>query len=277
MNKTFLLILCLIVSSIVFSQRVQNTSFQQKGNNIEITYNLRLPDYRHVDIEVFVSTDGGRTYRGPLEAVTGDVGKIKTGGKKQIIWSVFDELQELKGNVSFEVRANVIKLPYDFEKESFAAYNISGSSAIGFTYGQVQTIGWYGRIKTNAVIAFADYEADDNQITNYTGDGHYIFTDKVKRSRIALTGGLLYRMRPNVYLYAGGGFGYRALLWNAEVYSLTNEKMPDIWAMHQNNSSIGVEAELGMIFRINNFNLSVGLNTISFSFFEINAGIGYFF
>ncbi len=277
MNKVILLILFLTVSSLVFSQRVQNTSFRQKGNNIEITYNLRLPEYRHVDIEVFISTDGGRNFKGPLQAVSGDVGKVETGGQKTIIWNVFDEFRELKGNLSFEVRANVIRLPYDFEKETYISYNISGTSALGFTYGQVQTIGWYGRIKTNGVFAFTDYEADDNQITNYTGGGYYIFTDQVKRSRLALTGGLLYRMHPNVYLYVGGGFGYRALLWNAEEYSMTNEKMPDIWAMYQDNSATGVEAEIGMIFRIGNFNFSTGLNTVSFEFFEINAGMGFFF
>lgn len=192
----FFVLMCLTLS--IYSQSIRDTDFTQSGNSIIVTYNLNLPDSRSAEIDLYLSTDGGRKFTGPLKAVSGDVGEISTGGNKSITWRVFDEFEKLEGDITFKVEAKLVKVPY--KHESLMAYNISGTSAIGFTYGQVQTIGWYGRIKTNGKFAFADYETDDNQITNYTGDGYYVFSDKVKRSRLALTGGFCTEWL-QVYIY----------------------------------------------------------------------------
>lgn len=276
MKKQIIILSLMCYTLAVYSQSIKDTDFSQSGNSIIVTYNLNLPDSRSAEIDLYLSTDGGRKYTGPLKAVTGDVGEVSSGGNKSITWRVFDEFEKLEGDITFSIEAKLIRLPY--KHETYAAYNISGTSAIGFTYGKVKTIGWYVRIKTNGKFAFADYETDDNQITNYTGDGYYVFSDKVKRSRLALTGGLLYRMHPSLYLYAGGGFGYRGLLWNAKEYSLPlSQELGEIWAKHNTSSALGAELELGSILRIKMINLSFGINIINFNFFEVNGGIGVFF
>ncbi len=283
MKKTIIIIILVTLGVYSYSQSIKNTQFKQVVNTIVVDYEISLPESRIANVELYVSTDGGRNFKGPLKAVTGDIGEINTSGSKSIVWNVFDEFDKLEGDVSFEVRARLQSLP--FEKQSFAAYNISGTSIIGFTYGQVEKTGWYARIKTNGIFASADYELDYNygldvgyRITNYDGEGYYTFTNKVKRSRIGITGGFVYRIKPNIYLYTGGGFGYRAVLWNANEYSVPgNQIIGDIWAKNTRHSALGAEIELGAMYRIKKFNVSLGINTINFTFAELHLGVGMFF
>ncbi|HNQ67275.1 MAG TPA: hypothetical protein PKN32_02770 [Bacteroidales bacterium] len=275
-NKTFTTLVLLIICLNSFSQKIKNVAFKQVGNSIVVNYEINLPELRIAYVDLYVSLDGGRSYNGPLKQVTGDISEICTSGKKSITWHVFDEYEKLNGHVSFEVRAKLKCLP--FEMESFAEYNISGTSTIGLTYGEVKNIGWYGRVKTNGGFTIADYKADDTRILDYTGEGYYTFTNEVKHNRFGITGGLVYRVKPVFYLYAGAGFGSRALYWNAKEYSILNsEEIGDIWAKNVNNSFLGGEIELGMMFRIKRFNISFGINSINFKFYEANAGIGFFF
>lgn len=276
MRRIEILLILMIFCFYSFSQKIKNISFSQDGNRIVVNYEINLPELRTANIDLFVSTDGGRSFEGPLKSVTGDLNDITTNGKKSIIWNVFDEYEKLDGNICFEVRANLKYLP--FEKESMIAYNISGSSAIGLTYYEIKRIGWYGRIKTNGSLTRADCTADNLKLLDYTGNGYYSFTSKVKHNRIGITGGLVYRVKPAFYIYTGAGFGYRSLLWYAKEYSIPDsQEIGEICAKNVNYSFLGTEAELGMIFRINRLNFSFGVNTINFKFFEANAGIGYFF
>lgn len=277
MKKIVVLTFALVFFRIgLYSQSIKNTEFKQQGNDIIVTYSLSIPDERIVNIELYVSLDGGKNYTGPLKAVSGDVGEISTSGAKSITWNVFEEFKVLEGNVSFEVRARLQKV--EAYKGKYLAYNASGSSAFGLTFGTVYKTGWYARIKTNGVIAFTNYKTDNIHITNYTGSGLYIFTDIVKRSRIGLTFGINQYLQKDTYLYVGGGFGYRGLLWNAVQYSTdNNQQISEIWAQQIDKSALGVELELGLMFKINKMNLSFGLNTINFKFFEVNGGLGFFF
>jgi len=276
MKKIAIILTLIFFCLFSYSQKIKNISFKQDGNKILVNYEINVPELRIANVELFVSTNGGKDFEGPLKSVTGELNSITTSGKKSIIWDVFDEFEKLDGNICFEVRASFKFLP--FEKESMIAYNISGTSAIGLAYYEVKRIGWYGRIKTNGNFSVADYTTDDSKLLDYTGDGYYAFTNKVKHNRFGITGGFIVRMKPSVYFYTGAGFGTRALLWNATEYSLTDsEETSEIWAKNINHSFLGAEAELGMIFRINRFNFSLGVNTINFKFFEANAGVGYFF
>jgi len=275
-KEVFSILILLMFCICSYAQKIKDVAFKQEGNTIIVNYEINLPELRIAYVDLYVSLDGGRSYNGPLKHVTGDISEIVTSGKKSITWHVFDEYEKLDGHVGFEVRAKLECLP--FEKESFAAYNISGTSAIGLTYGEVKKIGWYGRLKTNGGFTISDYNTDDIKILDYSGDGYYTFTDKVKHNRFGITGGLVYRMKPSVYFCLGAGFGSRALYWNAKEYSVpSSEEIGEIWAKNVNNSFLGGECELGLMFRINKFNISFGINTINFQFFEANAGIGFFF
>ena len=71
---------------------VSNIRVQQLDNMIVITYDLAA----RADIEVFVSFDGGVNYRGPLQYVTGAVGKGIFPKKDNIVmWDVMKEVGEV--------------------------------------------------------------------------------------------------------------------------------------------------------------------------------------
>lgn len=67
-------------------------------------------------------------------------------------------------------------------------------------------------------------------------------------------------------------------MWHAETFDyLSEQRTGDLWAINTSNSADGVEAELGGIFRYKKLAVSLGVNTVVFSFFEVNGAIGLFF
>lgn len=81
------------------------------GNDIHIYYDLvDLPDDQPVFVRVYVSTDGGNSYGESLKSVTGDAGMVVgPGRRKEIIWDVFSEVDELVSeSVKFMVKADLL-------------------------------------------------------------------------------------------------------------------------------------------------------------------------
>ncbi len=276
MKHLLLTTIALAILMAANAQVIKNTDFKQQGNAIVVTYDLSVPIDKTAETNLYVSTDGGRSYQGPLKAVSGDIGIMETDGSKKIIWKVFEEFGALQGDITFEVRAKLKNKPID--NEFLMAYNVSGSSFLGVTIGSVGRWGWYLRGKTNLNFTQGDYNTSNEAITDYDGSGYYLYTDQTQQTRMGLTVGAIKRLGKTVYLYAGAGYGSRTLLWNAAEYSYENDiQLGDLWAIHEGQSAIGAEAEFGLLFRMGKINLSAGINTIGFSFFEANGGIGLFF
>lgn len=107
MKKINLLIIFLFVlqTSFVAAQKVSNISFRQEQSNIVVSYDLdtKTP----CKVSLFVSTNDGKTWQGPLTKVTGDVGNKITLGSYSITWNVLEEFEELRGDkIMFQVRAD---------------------------------------------------------------------------------------------------------------------------------------------------------------------------
>lgn len=261
-----------------YSQRITNVRFNQFGRAVEVHYTLeRLPFNSFSMLNLYVSTNGGVSFIGPLIQVQGDVGKVATNGEKRVVWQVLDELGNLDGQVVFELRGELIK--EKIQAENLLMYNVSGSSYAGLMYGRVARWGGYVRGKTNFSFADAPYICNNSGVFNYEEEDNYYVVDKAsKRSRLGLTAGVLYRPTGFLYLYAGAGYGYRRLMWHANTYNYANEQpMGELWAVNTQRSAEGVEAELGGIFRYKNLAVSLGANTVSFSFVEVNGAVGLFF
>jgi uncharacterized protein (TIGR02145 family) len=89
-----------------YSQKISNITFRQEQSNIIISYDLetKIP----CKIALFVSTNGGSTWQGPLKKVSGDIGANVSSGDKFITWNVLEEFHELKGdNIKFQVKAEI--------------------------------------------------------------------------------------------------------------------------------------------------------------------------
>jgi uncharacterized protein (TIGR02145 family) len=100
----FFIILSLVHLKIA-AQKVENVHFEQAGKQIIIYYDLTgTQQDQTFDIQIFCSTDGGKTLGSPLSKVNGDVGTSQVGGLgKRIVWDVLKERDKIEGEILFEV------------------------------------------------------------------------------------------------------------------------------------------------------------------------------
>jgi hypothetical protein len=107
-KKSYLFILFFFLVGITtYAQKVSNISYRQEQSTIVVSYDLETKTPCKIDL--YVSTDGGKTWKGPLKKVTGDAGTKISTGSNSIIWNVLEEYKELRGNnIKFQVRAKII-------------------------------------------------------------------------------------------------------------------------------------------------------------------------
>lgn len=105
-------LLILACSTRVFAQKIQiiDAVLDEPNNTIEIQYDLKSGDNKSYQINLFYSNDGGKTFKGPVERVSGDVGaQISSGTNKKIYWNYFYEDEEFTGeNLVFTIRATAM-------------------------------------------------------------------------------------------------------------------------------------------------------------------------
>ena len=108
----------LIVLLIVFmgfsfclkAQDVKNIESIRKDSTIVVKYEIVNTDFnQQFDVSLYVSRDGGQTYEGPLEAVSGDVGKGIREGKHRITWNAVKDINNLEDDIVFNVKADLIQ------------------------------------------------------------------------------------------------------------------------------------------------------------------------
>ncbi|MFK7947131.1 MAG: formylglycine-generating enzyme family protein, partial [Saprospiraceae bacterium] len=107
--KNLIIIFILGITTPCLSQQITNTDFYQSGKQLIITYDLvDTKADQTFDISLYVSTDNGSTWQGPLEQVSGDVGKgLVVGRNSSITWDALREFARLKAKVGFRVEAKV--------------------------------------------------------------------------------------------------------------------------------------------------------------------------
>lgn len=131
----------------------------------------------------------------------------------------------------------------------------------------VRKTGAYLKVKYSFGSLSTDYECDGNGVIVGESSPSY-FTGASKKSRLALTGGLLQRLARPFYLYVGGGWGYKNAGW---------ELADGSWAKNLDNSYSGLEAELGGIYRIKNIAIMAGAQSCKFKYWEASLGVGIMF
>lgn len=95
---------------------VTNIRYHQEGKTVVVNYDLTGGEQgQKYTVKLFVSEDGGSTFKGPLLALTGAVGSgISAGYSKQIIWDVLSEpgRDRLQGDrIRFKVKAEYFETP----------------------------------------------------------------------------------------------------------------------------------------------------------------------
>lgn len=105
MVKFNCIVLFFICPLIYFAQKVNNVEASQQGQNIVVTYDLETE--QPCTINLFISTNGGNTWQGPLKEVQGQVGPFIQSGKNSITFFVLNEFNELRGDkILFSVEAS---------------------------------------------------------------------------------------------------------------------------------------------------------------------------
>ncbi|WP_396165976.1 fibrobacter succinogenes major paralogous domain-containing protein [Flavobacterium sp.] len=102
-----LLLIIFFIGLYSTAQKASNITTRQELSTIIVSYDLEaeLP----CKVSLYVSTNGGTTWQGPLNKVSGDVGNKITSGSHNITWNVLEEFEELKGeNIKFQVKAAII-------------------------------------------------------------------------------------------------------------------------------------------------------------------------
>jgi uncharacterized protein (TIGR02145 family) len=104
MLKLIISILLFFQAIAAYTQKVSNINYRQEQSTIVISYDLETKT--PCKISLFVSTDDGKTWQGPLIKVTGDAGAKIVSGNHSITWNVLEEFEELRGDkIKFQVRA----------------------------------------------------------------------------------------------------------------------------------------------------------------------------
>ena len=114
MRPPVFLLFCL-VSITAYCQKIENTLAAVQRNKIIVTYDLSgAAGNEKFDVALYSSHDN---YAFPVKLVSGDVGlDVPAGRTKRIEWNSKAELGNYKGELSFEVRAEVVTaltLPMD--------------------------------------------------------------------------------------------------------------------------------------------------------------------
>lgn len=109
MKQVLILVLGIFLTSSAVTQEVSNVWFEQVGKEIHIYYDLTGDETSTV--EVYCSTDQGKTWGRSLKEVIGNVGENQVAGhQKRIVWDVLREVTDLEGDISFRIITNTPNL-----------------------------------------------------------------------------------------------------------------------------------------------------------------------
>jgi len=118
--RRLLLLVLLFASFHLYAQRLENIRAEaiNGGERVIITYDLTGPNAdQKYKVAVFSSHNN---YSTPLSQISGDVNDVTPGTGKRIEWNARGEMVEYTGDVTFELRADLIAVPLTVKAPSSA-------------------------------------------------------------------------------------------------------------------------------------------------------------
>ncbi len=274
-------IFLLFIANFSKGQEISGVYTTTKDDQIIIHYNLsKVKYFQSLEVTAYVSFDGGKTFQGPLKAVSGDVGNNIKGGERTITWSPFEEYNSLEGELIFDVRC---KINNEVRKRSFFLNyspnvlftNTNYRALYGIQIGQVGKTGWYLAARKSD-FSKPGYTFDGETITPLNPDLTYKqFTGNMSFQRLMLTGGFTFQMGWNSFFYLGAGYGSTQVNWQFKEYNYDSTKpVKTDWAKVKQYDKKGAEAELGFIFKAMHVSYSFGATVNQYAKVGAVAGIG---
>jgi len=162
-NYFYLIFICLLVLT-THAQKVSNITFKQEQSNIVVSYDLETKT--PCKVSLYVSTNGGTSWQGPLKKVTGNVGDKVVSDKNSILWNVLEEFEELRGSeIMFKITAQDDYEIVKIENISWMVKNLNVSTyRNGDIIPEVNDENEWSKLKTGA---WCYYKNDSNNGTIY--------------------------------------------------------------------------------------------------------------
>lgn len=138
-------------------------------------------------------------------------------------------------------------------------------TSFGLTVGSAKKLGWYASLNTNFKSKKTEYECDQTGTISGMSSA-YAYSGNKSTSRFGALAGVVCRIYDPLYVYAGGGYGFRNMYWELEDGN---------WVKSTDDSYQGIALDAGLMLHFNGFGLSMGVQTIGVKYMEIKFGIGY--
>lgn len=266
MRKTIILTAILVAFSTIAAKAQQIVNVSQKNNDIVVEYDLTNPaDF----VRLYVSLDGGETYRGPLKEVSGDLVNVPAGYNHSITWHVLSEFG-IDAFESDQVRFKLsVKLKEKWYKETFitfnGAYSFLPQASFGFSVGQVKHFGWFVSVMSNGNFSGFSYAANCDG-NGYTSEGYLpSYTGERSKMRLSVMGGGMIRLLGPLCARVGMGYGNRTMRWQVNDGS---------WNRIKDSCFEGIDLSAGLQLNLGRFSASLEAVTTQFQTVEGKLGLG---
>lgn len=258
---------CFVVPSLTAQEVAKVVKAYPEGKAIVLEYDLGVDAEQ---VRLFVSTDGGATYRGPMQQVSGDLADVKAGFSRNIRWEVLDEfdIDALDGD-QVRFKLNILMIEH-WPLETFAtlnaAYSMAPQGSLGFTIGQVRRYGWFMSVMTNGNLSGYSFDGECNNL-GFLSDGHLMqFTGTTSKTRLSVMAGGLMHLTGPLLARVGIGYGNRTLRW---------ETTDGQWYRNRERSWQGIDLSAGVQLHFNGLVVSLEAVTTQFQYVEAKVGVGW--
>jgi hypothetical protein len=185
----------LTITSYSVAQNIdyQDFGIDREDKKIFIPYTIKesLRYHNLYGIALYYSQDKGNTYKGPLQKVSGDVGKNITPGEKLIVWSYFEEDSTFNGqDVIFKLLVTYRPDPNYLGGPEKALYSVAvpgwGDTKVWqkprFWY--LNTIAAYGLIGSGLYMRHKSNQTKEEYLRSGTANEAQALFDKSNRQRV---------------------------------------------------------------------------------------------
>ncbi len=278
--KKYLLTVIGILSFLSFT-RAQNVSDIKaqvsNDNKIHVSYKITgARFYQTFNIYLYISSDNGKTFAGPMKEVSGDVGDGIKEGNHVIIWDALKEMPFTKKDLIFDVRAITIDNP--IKKKFFVSYVGNLITPVGVRIGNSHKLGWY--IEARASLLANEklpYNFVNGNIENWDKPGYYQSNGTENYSAYSIGAGLTFQLSWNTFFYLGGGYGSQKRIFEVYEYNNDDNVIGNSWVVKDDESYTGAELSAGFMQRFGSIIISVGGTFLNFETPNFTAGIGFSF
>ena len=271
---SFILFIC--YSNFLMAQQIEGVRSEVKDDKILVHFVINggsLTD--NFDISLYESSDGGKTFIGPLKEVKGDAGTGIRKGSRTIIWDALKEMPLLSDTMVFQVRA----VKEHVKRKFFIIWEGNSVTWIGLRAGMLGKVGFYYEFRANPnAFLKSSFTYNNGVITDYYPEGYYTFSGKNGYSAVSAVAGINWQIIPDLYINAGAGFGKENYLVQIDQFEYGNSWTgSQAYAKYMGYCFSGLEIDAGLMYKLKWIIFSAGVTTISFNTYNWTAGIGVAF